>query len=692
MGKNRTRAATQNNARTTTTTGGGKRKAASKARSDATKVAKLAEIARRMDRATTHLPVGFTPMEVSQLQATGTIPRDMERVSKFIRKPDSQRRPPNTRKMGPIERIQRAIDMNKKSLSVVAKLAFTEAKPYLEDGLRVSNKHRVVGKDFMGIPELTEAVMNHTFKGVKGFELTQGSALLYRVSSALLKNTKTDNGYFPRPTGGEYEFAKVSHFFTKSVSVRSASFYGSSYFPHDFAKRSILFPLSKNDRIQKFLESQTRVWNTNDPVKEEICQAILSISTDTDQIKYPNRPTSKSVYTRDYEIILNEVIGEAVFDHDKAVLRIEIHRKMATAVPTTIHNEPGSRVIPLFEEAIIYFQQLENTEYRNTESCLVLSSTPVVSDRLAHMHVFGDNAFTLLLPDALKYSGDRHQKSMTNVGIVLGRLDRVERLTQLIDTDRSDIEEDFKFLIKKPDNTDRKPVTDLLKKVVNDKKMADLKAARTEDARNTIKQNQERNTSTEQSNLLSNSFLSNQIKKATVITESKHMPLIQHWIVSATFSFIAIQIEGTSLSYCFIQSFSPANWSEVGNETIVNVPAIIAPQDMITRRLWSRPRTATPSIVTSSEKEMVLQDIDPDEINVGVYPFDSLPKNPGTAGGKGASSVPKVGDTESWALPPSSQAARNRRNAAVDGWKTRSAKAMFQSSLPPELELELELL
>jgi hypothetical protein len=647
MGRNRTQADKRNH--------GGR--TAARGKRDAAKVSKLAGLARQLER-TQQLPVGLMPLEVNQFKATGVLPRETARVSQIIRGPRRQQGAAD-RRVGPIERIQRAMEMTKKTMGVLAKLGFNEAKPYLEAGIQARDRHSVTATDFMGLPALTEAVMDHTFKGKKGFKFDGDKAVRFQVSSAILDNTKADSNYFPRPEGGEYSCTRPSHLFTKTTSVKSASFHGSLNFPHDFVTRSTLFPLDADHTqatLIKFIHSQMPELNEKD--MKEMNTAILSISTKADRMKYFEKPTSESVYTRDYEIIFNEVVGEMVFDHSNMVVKVEIHRKMANAVPTAICSEPGSQVIPLFEEAIIYIQRVENTEYKYTQSCLVLSSTPVVKEKLAHMHVIGDNAFTLELGDSFKNSGDRHQKSMTNVGIVVGLLDKVERLPQLDPSQRGTIEAAFEFLM----DSEHTNAKNHLKKVMEDQHNADLRAATNDAAKKAVAKNYQTDHSADDARLLSHSFLSNQLKKAAITTtDPARMPQVRHWISSATFSFIAIQIEGTSRSYCFIQSFPPTTGMAHNDSPTVNVAEVPAPAAVKRRDPWKentkvpyRPSFIDPPASTPSNKK---------EERMAWYDEHFVPAVP------------------SGLLPGGGRPGR----AAAAGSK-------YTSRLPPELELELELL
>jgi hypothetical protein len=682
MGRNRTRADNRNH--------GGR--TAPRGKRDAAKVSKLAELARKLER-TQQLPVGLMPLEVNQYKATGTLPSETKRAAQIIR--GGPRREAVDRRVGPIERIQRAIEMVKKSMGVLAKLGFTEARPYLEAGIQACDQHEVVATDFMEWPELTEAVMDHTFDKKRGFKFDGEKRLHFQVSCAQLENTNADSKYFPRPEGGEYKHDDSHHLFKKNTSVKSASFYGSPNFPHDFTSRSTMFPLDTiplraashdhntiRDFLSDFFNAQTH--NPHTPQKHDlkteenatICNAILSIATVNDQMKYYDKPTSESVYTRDYEIIFNEVVGEMVFDHSTMVLKVEVHRKMATAVPTAVCSEPGSKVIPLFEEAIIYVQRVENTEYKYTKSCLVFASVPVVAGHLAHMHVIGDNAFTLKLGNSFKNSGDRHQKSMTNVGIAVGLLDKVERLSQLDPEQRKKIETAFKFLI---DEHHSRPKAHL-EKVIADKKKAALSAATNEAARQAILKNQKSDTSTEASRLLSNSFLSNQLKKAAITTaDSARMPQVRHWIASATFSFVTIQIEGTSRSYCFIQSFSPTNRVSHTDSPQVNVDPITEPREMKRRNRWVDPVPKSSRKVVNYETQEAGETLK-EMRKVRVFPSPTEVNENGSIH-RSAS----FGGTKVVRPPP------NRHNS-FNETKPSRMQAKYTSSLPPELELELELL
>jgi hypothetical protein len=273
MGRNSTRADNRNH--------GGR--IAARGKRDTAKVSKLAELARQLERAQ-QLPVGLMPLQVNQFKATGSLPRETKRVTQIIRGP---RRQPGAvdRRVGPIERIQRAIEMAKKSMGVLAKLGFEEAKQYLEAGIQACENSSVTANDFMGWSALTEAVMNHTFEKKRGFRFDGGTTLKFQVACAQLKNTNADGNYFPRPEGGEYVFTKKSNLFKHIASVKSASFHGSPNFPHNFVTRSTLFPLDSShtkDSLYTFIHTQVPKLEEDDAKATR--DAILSISTNTDKM------------------------------------------------------------------------------------------------------------------------------------------------------------------------------------------------------------------------------------------------------------------------------------------------------------------------------------------------------------------------------------------------------------------------
>lgn len=658
MGNNRARATPQKNRNN------GRRRNNNRERKDIAKAVQIAELAREVDRASVQLPTGFTPLDVSQFKSTGTIPRNqaiIERMSKYIRKPNPLEQPRKrsaVRKLGPIEGTQRAIEMAQKNLAVLAKSAFLEAKTYLEDGLGECDKFSVTATDFMGMPKLTEAVMDHTFNKTKGLKFDTADNVHYQVSAAVLDNTSTADGYFPRPLGGEYTFdlASNAHLFKHGKYAQGPSFDGRPDFPHDLVRRSILFPLQPQTRsVATFISNQIPQLKPGDSVLGDIEAAIRSISTAADKIKYTTKPTSESVFTRDYQVVLSQVKGEQLFDHENAALRIEVQRNLAVAVPITSVEEPGASIIPLFEEAIIYIQRLENSVFKNTPKCLVLSSTPVVQGKLSHMHVLGDNAFTLLLSDAFKYSGDRHQKSMKNVGVVVGKLDKVERLTQLSPTEQGSICKDFGFLL-----ADRDVVTAHLTKVIGDERQKELDSAKNIEEVALI-QKKHKDDPIGNPHRLSHSFLANQLKKFAITTKQAHMPQVQHWVVSATFSFIVVQIEGTSRSYCFIQSFSPTNFSLPPDEqTLIQDTRIEAPVAQRVRAPWSIAGMGSKSRLPTYQTSDAMKSLPVDYTSPTV------------------SSLSKVG--------------RRRTMGDVTAPPPRYSRSVYRSGLPPELELELELL
>jgi hypothetical protein len=217
---------------------------------------------------------------------------------------------------------------------------------------------------------------------------------------------------------------------------------------------------------------------------------------------------------------------------------------------------------------------------------------------------------------------------MQNIGAVVNTLDKVERVRGL--ENQEELMDRFKFL------TSDTNISGYLKRVVEG--AIDNAVARENDEREKkIIEEKYPKTRISTQDMLSGSFLTKQLKISD-ITSDKDKPSVSQWIVSATFTFVAIRIKGRT--YGYIQTYRLTGDRDIS----VNMT-----QDDETR-----------------------------------YEKTRLEK-----GSAGATSVPL-----------SDKPSSGNKNGRISPWARRSGEvagsqltqAPYRSTLPPELELELELL
>jgi hypothetical protein len=252
-----------------------------------------------------------------------------------------------------------------------------------------------------------------------------------------------------------------------------------------------------------------------------------------------------SFYTSDYQVIFCQSKGEKEFKTQFHDYNILVHRKMAFALLKITANKSKPHIIPLFEEAMIYFQNKVNSVLKNTARCLVLSSKPRGKDCL---HVFGDSAFTCEFPFAIGSSSDRHQTSMMNAGIIIGLLDKVRHLTNGVEDEKASLMGMFRFLIGDNRVRAKRLLTQIVKNErqyaidnASDPQRLEIGARHGE----VIKDDE----------LLSRSFLANQIGSKAITDKNGQNTRVPIWIASATFSIIVMQTKGKKMTYRFLQTY-----------------------------------------------------------------------------------------------------------------------------------------
>ena len=374
-----------------------------------------------------------------------------------------------------------------------------------------------------------------------------------------------------------------------------------------------------------------------------------------------------SFYTSDYQVIFCQNKGEKEFKSQFHDYNILIQRKMAFALLKITENKSKPHMIPLFEEAMIYLQKKENSVLKNTTRCLVLSSKPVGRDCL---HVFGDNAFTCSFPPEIGSSSDRHQTSMRNAGIVVGLLDKVRHWKSGVSDEIPFLRGIFSFLV----GTGSDKTKAHLKKVVdNERKYA------IDNAPEALKAEiiDRHRTESDDGDLLSKSFLANQLKSKAITDENNRNIRVQFWIASATFSIIAIQIKGKNRTYGFLQTY-PFNEKNKERRQVI--------ENQSNRQVVVADSKERMDVVTPRGEKRGRDDED------GVQLL--RPKSAKSGGSNAKSSDPLIlEDVDIADIDMNRSSGNSTSNSVLSDKKTNSAFPNSTSgSLPLELELELELL
>jgi hypothetical protein len=531
------------------------------------------------------------PLELAQngdLKSGPCIARVARILGKYnpLSSPHAKGPVPN-QKLGPIERRYVASKMLKKTIEMLSVAAFREARPHLIEGIRQSFEQftsvsNIVVEHLMLLPRLTEATLERKFnhkhlfhptdhnKGIE--EGTAGAVITYYVSGAYLHNSKMSSGeYRERPMGGEFVFSKVAALKQHQKRMTDEAFIGNPDFPRDFATRSVLFPLDDDTafvtdfllaELNQALAEQEGGLNPQKhaALAADMLKTLNNISNEKlDTMQYTD-PVMNSFHTSDYEVIFCQSRGEKEFKTQFHDYNILIYRKMAFALLKITASKEEPHMIPLFEEAMIYIQKKENSVLKNTANCLVLSSRPRGLD---YLHVFGDNAFTCYFPPAIRSSSDRHQTSMKNAGIIIGLLDKVRNLRNGIDSEKLSLRNMFQTLMSSQGTT----VRALHQKSVQNARQYAIDNA-PEFMKNEIRHRHGENISEDE--LLSRSFLANQLKSKTITDQTNHDPRVSFWMASATFSIVIIQTKGKTMTYGFLQTYPFEQETAQGRQVVTN--------------------------------------------------------------------------------------------------------------------------
>lgn len=440
-----------------------------------------------------------------------------------------------------------------------------------------------------GVPltSIATHVTNHptlTMVGIKrrqnkeyGFDpaLVGHETLQYGLASGVLDNLlQNGNLYFPRPMGGEFRFEDISEngkhiFYPVRNGQIDPQFNGSPDFPYDLRYRSVLFPLDKpksETPLMNFIASQLQGYDSHSEHATQICESIKTLTIRREKGFSYDYPLKRSFYTADYETFLCQVRCEKVFEFDDLECKIEVHRKYVASVlniSKADHENHLPYLIPQCEEAIVYIQIRSDCVYKNTPKCFVLSSTPILTSNIcSHLHVFGDNAYTLLLPSNLYKVSDRHEASMKTVGAVIREHENIKTMP-VNPNQRNEVIARYRGLLRDPDpkHMTNPGISSLIDTHISNQRQKYIDNADSKDEREKFAEHFQKigiNDDTRPSS----SFLCNQACKSLITTDALKTPIMHHWVSGATFSFIALSpsvVSDHPKTYGFVQTFALRN-------------------------------------------------------------------------------------------------------------------------------------
>ena len=526
----------------------------------------------------------------------------------------------------------------------------TAAKPFMIKGFTNGFEQKlgdtIKGTDFMNSTELTNLAINRKLKmkiAPDNSDLQKIKELKFTTKYGILKNVKRlDGGFDPRFIGGDYTFYDLEGIPVASSSKNAAdtSIEKRIGFPMDFKYQSLIFPF--NDTIKEVITQFIRreCGPGNDDLLSTITDEIAALSTPADAFSYLNPASERMFYTADYETLINEMRCRKDFSGNDNEIRISAERKYVVSILNVSNKDNTGPVqsIPICEETTIHVQiKIENT-YQNTENFLVLSALPEISGMRECLHVLADNAFSIPFKTPNNSSKDRHAAAMENVGKVIHAINTIhdnmatenpffEFLTtnkELKAAAEKDIKGALEWRMRNP-----------LKTEYNDK----LKQERDKTER-TVNE------------LLSASFLKNHIRKNVLETTDNLNYSVEHWVASASFSFIAITLFGDRpKTYGFVQTY-----------------------DIQPKKTIDTNGTGKPSLTTAEPTSIREEHFDSTQLKPVISPTNRTNQS-----------------YKSWSRSPSNRHTVNDHTAKAHSLSdTASTKSQYTSSLPLELELELE--
>jgi len=535
----------------------------------------------------------------------------------------------------------------KKKLKAAEKEMSKVAKTYLSAGFVQGLGESVTGTDFMGIQDLTNACSKRKSDNTPAFNFA--GTVEYNIFQSELKNNVKDannRSFSAKPLGDRYQgFDNPTQLGRRSIQQHHRTMKTPADFPLDFRYRSVIFPLVAADNQNDLSEFIQRT--TNDTAEtQRIMQTFLHISTNIDRFEY-HGVLERKFYTADYEIVRNTVQCK----HKGAVSDayvITVKREMVVAVLNPSKQTPVKNLfmIPMCEEATIQIKRKNEIE-QCPPSVFVIAAMPIIGgapENAGRLHVFGDNAFTLLNTDATKY-GDLTEIAMLNVG-------GVAKIVHSALRGEATMSQPLEYLLGNSEL-----VSDLDAKI-RANRLQHLNSAKTPEHKTRLEKiNGEDITNGDR---MSASFLSNHIPKRIF---NGHC-ITEEWMVSATFSCIVIsdlQRNSQSKTYAFVQTYGMKNGVQ---RTHSSTPSIVPNTRADSRKGISTRRNA---IIHEEPMER-----------------DEEPAGGDEPGQQEEGAQPTGPTLKALFNPPPSHFKLPRNSKAV--------QSKFESSLPPELELELELL
>ena len=262
---------------------------------------------------------------------------------------------------------------------------------------------------------------------------------------------------------GKYEQANVNHahkFYSQNVhDVAYSGFNGSvkdkTVFVHrNFHKNFRFVSMILSDaqaaaqlktNLTHFVESFQKTMETKatgpdaavlnsikDKLKTSMVQSIANIANQDnkkDIFIFHTGQDSRLFYTKNYEVCFCQSSAHRVFKEGSEEYKVMVYRKMifASLNEKTVKHKDETYNIPLCEEMVIHLYKKTDNEFVLFErACLVYAKLKLASvdsgGATSQWHYLGKNAFTLNHPSDVCIRADPHERAMFMSGFIAKRL------------------------------------------------------------------------------------------------------------------------------------------------------------------------------------------------------------------------------------------------------------------------------
>lgn len=584
----------------------------------------------------------------------------------------------------------------------------------LEDVLREGEKEPLAGvfKNMKAVHFTSNAKLTAVCDDATGFDPSRHAhdgTLSFEVNTKDIQNKAKDG------SPGKYEQADVNcahRFYDKTcLSKIYDDFNGQVdrkllFAPRDFYKnfrfQSMIFTganATLKTNLEHFVDSfQSKMGTRAESVTEQdeltamksrlknsIVQSICNIANQENQSDvfiFNTGVDNRLFYTKNYEVCLSQTNARRVFKEGSEEYEVKVYRKMifASLNEKTIKHKDTTYNIPLCEEMVIHmYKRADNESVLFERACLIsaklklANTSTTASPHTTQWHYLGKNAFTVNHPSDACIRANSHERAMFMSGFIAKRLADVNAGSKVVSDSAVEF---FKELLEDTVDTAEKVVGAITRdSAMTTKILTALEKSHLQNhtAGNNPPDSDFKNKITANS-ILKKSFLAVQhADKLTYVNGDKYFYTRQCF---ASFSFcitVLSPFENPAINAVFVGAYGAAASFLKGSSstTVTPVDYTCKPRNLLEEEPQPPAQAVSaqedvPGGGAPSKAVPVLQR----QNNIR----DEVLKNPTRAGSQ------------------FHQPYRHTARDIITNSGSRFSRPFHNSTLPPELELELELL